>query len=323
MQKLCRGLFCVWLVARPAWAEQRLVALVDADPQLEHAVSLALSPWNVPSQVIHEASPGTDLPGAARRAALLAHRLHASIIVWVSPSDSGSLLWIYETDRDEVSTRELAEGPPFSSPEAASVALSLKTLLRTTEVAPQAERFGAAPPRPEPHSPRLTFRALGDVRYFSRATTEVRAALSGVWWFPAPMRLGLGFCLGTGSGVAIRRGDFSGHFRQPSISAALAWQIAGNRLFGSSLYAGGSLHFSELSGFSESIGASSSTLRVVPSLDAGAELDLSLGNGFLVGTGVRALYLPRPERYLVKGETVFELWPIATEFGVRVGLNLL
>ena len=311
-------------MARPVHAAQRFVALVDADPELDHAVSLALSPWNVSAQVIHEASPGTDLPGAARRAAALAQRLHASVIVWVSPLDSGSLLWIYDTDRDEVSTRELAEAPPFSSPEAASVALSLKTLLRTTEVAPQKERFGATPTAREPHSARLTLRALADVRSFSRSTTEVRAALGGVWWFqPEPLRWGLALNFGIGPGVAVQRADFSGRFRQPSLSTAFAFQIFRHRSLASTLYAGASAHFSELSGYSVSVGASSTTLRIVPSLDAGADLDFNLRGGLVVGIGARALYLPRPERYLVRGETVFELWPIAAELGVRVGLDLL
>ena len=233
------------------------------------------------------------------------------------------MLWIYQAERGEVSTRELAEVPPFSSPEAASVALSLKTVLRTTEVAPQAERFGAAPVRRGQHYPRVTLELFGDARSFARASTELRAALSGVWWFrPEPMRLGLGLTLGTGTGVEVQRADFNGHFRQPSLSATLLWQVQGHPLIASSLHAGGSLHLSELSGFSNSVGASSTTLRVVPSIDAGAEVDLKMGRGFLIGLGGQALYLPRPERYLVKGEAVFELWPIAAELGVRVGLDL-
>lgn len=316
---------CALLATRLVHAQQRLVALVDADPELEHAVSLALSPWNVSTQVFHEAAPGTDLPGAARRAASLARTLHASVVVWVSPSDSGSLLWIYDSDRDEVSTRELAEAPPFSSPEAASVALSLKTLLRTTEVAPQRERFGASPPPVgEPHFPRLTLRGFADVHYYSGTSSEVRAALGGVWWFhPQPRRWGLALRFATGPGVAIQGENFSGRFRQPSASAALAFQLLGKGLFANTLHAGVSAHFAELSGASQSVSASSTTLRIVPSLDLGTELDLAVGRGFSVGLGVQAMYLPRPERYLVRGETVFELSRIGAEFGVRVGADLL
>jgi hypothetical protein len=270
-------------------------------------VSLALSPWGVTARVTHEPSPGTDLPGAARRAAALSRRLAASVLVWISSSDQGSLLWIYELDTDEVSTRELGAAPPFSSPDAAAVALSLKTLLRTTEVAPQAERFGAAPARPEPPVQHLTLEAGGDVRYLARATTEVRATVGGVWWFrPAPTRFGAGLEFGAGPGVQLERPNFVGQFRQLSLSGALIWQVVGNRFLASALSAGASAHFSELSGFSENVGRSAVTRRVVPSLDAGTEVDLSLGAG-----------------YLVQGAAVFELWPIAAEFGVRLGVNLL
>ncbi len=300
------------------------MALVEPDPQLEHAVSLALSPWGVTATTTHAESPGTDLPGAARRAAALARQLGASVVVWVSATEEGSVLWIYDAETDEVSTRELGEEPPFSDPAAASVALSLKTLLRATVVAPSDERFGAPPVKHEPHSERLTLAAGGDVRFLATNTSEMRASVGGVFWFqPPPTRLGAGLSFAAGPGVSIERTGFSGQFRQLSLSGALTWQVVGNRWLASSLFGGGTAHFSELSGFASSMGHGAVTRRVTPSVDAGTAVDLTLGAGINLGVGVRALYLPRRQRYLVQGQSVLELWPVAAEFGVRFGVSML
>ena len=192
------GLACLLLSASPALAEQRRVALVDADPQLERAVLLSLSPWGVDTQVTHEASPGATRAEAGPRAAALSRKLDASVLVWVSPAAQGALLWIYETESGELSVRELAEAPPFGSEQAAAVALSIKTLLRTTDVAPQSERVAATArtptptPTPTPTSDRVPPRphawrrfkleAGTDLRFTARATSEGRLALGGTWW---------------------------------------------------------------------------------------------------------------------------------------------
>jgi hypothetical protein len=300
------------------------VVLVEADRQLEHAVSVALSPWGVAASVTYGPTPGTDLPGAARRAAGLARRLRVDAVVWVTATERGSVLWIYDLETDEVSTRELAESPPFSDPAAAAVALSLKTLLRATAVAPSTERFGAPAQKHEPHSERLTLAAGGDVRFLARSTSELRGSVGGVWWFqPAPTRIGLGLSFAAGPGVEVDHPRFTGQFRQLSLSGALTWQVVGNRWLASSLFAGATAHLSELSGFSEPLGQGAVTRRVTPTLDAGTQIDLTLGAGINLGLGVRALYLPRYQRYLVQGEPVLELWPIAAEFGVRLGVSVL
>jgi hypothetical protein len=318
------AVLCLLLLARPALGQDRRVALIDADEELEHAVSLALSPWGVTTSLTHEPAPGSDLPGAARRAAALCRQLAVSVVVWVSESDRGSLLWIYDAETDEVSTRELDEKPPFSSPAAASVALSLKALLRTTEVAPQIERFGAIPAPRRTSSARLTLEASGNARFLARSKTELYGTVGGVWWFrPGPTRLGAGLFFGAGTGVPVDSSRFSGSFREWSVSAALTWQIVGNRFVRSSVFGGASAHFSELSGVSYAIGESADSHRIVPSLDAGSDVAFTVGTGVHLGFGVKALYLPRPQRYLVQGDTVLDLWPVAAEFGVKLGVDLL
>ena len=55
----------------------------------------------------------------------------------------------------------------------------------------------------------------------------------------------------------------------------------------------------------------------------GSDVAFMLGGALHLGLGVKASYLPRPQRYLVQGETVLSLWPIAAELGVKFGIDLL
>jgi len=311
------------LLARPALAQDRSIALIDADQELAHAILLALSPWGVTARFTHEPSPGVDLPMAAHRAAALCQQLSVSVIVWVSASEQGSLLWIYDAETNEVITRELPERPPFSSPAAASVALSLKALLRTTTVAPAIERLGAPPGVPQTANHRFTLDGSANVRFFAPGSTLVSGGIGGLWWFrPGSTRLGAGLSAASSAGVAIETANFSGSYRELSLSAALTGQLVGNRLLRSSLFGGFTAHFSELFGVSNAIGQAAESHRVVPSLDAGSDLAFMLGGSLHLGLGVKASYLPRPQRYLVQGETVLSLWPIAAEFGVKFGIDL-
>jgi len=320
------------LLARPARAQDRSLALIDADGELAHAISLALSPWGVTARLTHEPSPGIDLPMAAHRAAELCQRLAVGVVVWVSVTEQGSLLWIYDVETNEVITRELPERPPFSSPAAASVALSLKALLRTTTVAPPVERVGAPPVVvPLPATDRalgsrhkLTLEASGNVRFFAPGSRLVYGRIGGLWWFrPGHTRLGAGLFFGSSAGVAIETADFSGSYRELSLSAALTGQLVENRFLRSSLFGGFTAHFSELFGVSNAVGQAAESKRIVPSVDAGGDFAFLLGGGLHLGLGVKASYLPRPQRYLVQGEAVLSLWPVATEFGVKFGIDLL
>lgn len=312
------------LLARPALAQNRSVAVIDADEELAHAIVLALSPWGVTARLTHEASPGTDLPMAAHRAAALSRELAVSVLVWISTSEQGSLLWIYDAETKEVITRELPERPPFSSPAAASVALSLKALLRTTKVAPPIEHVGPPPSVRPPASDRLTLEASGNVRFFAPSSTLLYGKVGGLWWFgPGPARLGAGLFFGSSAGVAIETANFSGNYRELSLSAELTGQVVRNRWLRCSLFGGVTTHFSELFGVSSAVGQAAPSNRIAPSLDAGSDVAFMLGAGLHLGLGVRASYLPRPQRYLVQGETVLSLWPIAADFGVKFGIDLL
>jgi hypothetical protein len=129
----------------PPRAAQRVV-LVSPGAELESAARTALEPWAVEILVVSAASPGATAPRAneTARALALAHR--AGAVVWVSQHEQGHAVWVYDLETDQVVSRPLAGSPPFDGPAAAAAALSVKTLLRHSATAPEAERYGAAGP---------------------------------------------------------------------------------------------------------------------------------------------------------------------------------
>lgn len=141
------AMLAVLFVLRPASAAdpQTRLLLFSQDPALIHAVSSALGPWGVvviPSDAV---APGSAMPLAALDARTIANREHVDGVAWISTSAGGNALWIYDVHADQTVMRSLAVAPPYDEVHAASVALSLKTLLRSTEVAPTIERLGSAP----------------------------------------------------------------------------------------------------------------------------------------------------------------------------------
>ena len=130
---------------RSAVASGHRVAAVDPDPEVARALDVALSPWEVTLVDVHLDSPGATMPMAVDRARAIATDASAEVVVWVSSADDGFAVWIYDAASDHASARKLDRAPPFDGPTAAGVALSVKTLLRGTSVAPPPERFGVAP----------------------------------------------------------------------------------------------------------------------------------------------------------------------------------
>jgi hypothetical protein len=171
---------------------------------------------------------------------------------------------------------------------------------------------------------RFSVNAEVNLRYLARDAHETRGAIGGIWWLGArPAQLGVGLKASAGPGIAVERGAFTGQLRQLSLSAGLSWRVLGNRSIASSLIAGVSTHSTELSGFDRELQRAAEHHRLSASIDAGSEVTLSLVGPVRAGFGVRAIYFLGRERYLARGTPVFESWPVAAEFGARLGVDLL
>ena len=129
------------------------VAVAGDEPELQRAVGVALSSWHVEVLGAPERDLGASLPAAATAAEALCTKYGVQAVVWISRTDAGRALWVYDTRSRELISRPVPEGPPFTGPVAASLALATKTLLKKSSVAPPPERFGAPPATPEPTAP--------------------------------------------------------------------------------------------------------------------------------------------------------------------------
>lgn len=311
------------LVAGVAHAERRRLVLVSADAELYRQVGIALSAWEIEVATSNEAPPGTAFPEAGRRAEALARALHADAIAWVAASDGDAVLFLYDATTSQVASRVLGVKPPFDDANAAAVALSLKTLLRSSAIAPEKERFGAAPASTAPPAPPVwRIDALAGYRAAPSAVPEFRAGLGTSFW---PHFLGDSVGLGAGAsfgpGARPNARSFSGTFSDIALSADLRARFALGRRLVLEPALGPSLHFTSLEGTTlpgaETVRAS----RADVSLDGALTLDYRLGI-VSVGLRVAAGYLVRYQRYFVGNDEALSIAPVLGEAGLRLGVGI-
>jgi hypothetical protein len=124
-------------------ADAHSVLLIGGGPQFRDAMKVALSPWQLRVTPLDSPAPRPVMPRAADEARALAAQFGATGLVWVAMEQNEPSLWVYDASTDQVVTRKIATTPPFDAPTAAAAALTVKTLLRASTVAPAEERLGA------------------------------------------------------------------------------------------------------------------------------------------------------------------------------------
>jgi hypothetical protein len=311
-------------VARPAAADSHRVAAVDPDEQLARALEVALSPWGATVLQVHIETPGATMPMAVDRARSIAQGANADVLVWVSDSDGGHALWIYDLASDHASARALDAAPPFEPATAAAVALAVKTLLRGTVVAPPPERFGAVAPEHASLPSWILGASVGvATRLTSSSLTSGRAALETSFW-PAALghRVGLALDLEDGLSGRAESTAFNGTLSDGAARLALGARLplADWATLEPSL--GGALHLLTLDGV-----VLERTNVDVRRLDVAFEprlrLDFTLlGGRLLFGPWVGATILGRWQRFLVHGASVVEVGPVGMEGALQLALAI-
>lgn len=213
-------LFLLLAMAPRAEAQTGRVVLVSLDAELEAAISTSLAPWG--AQIVPHVgeSPGS-MPAASELGRSLAAAEQALAVVWISTSESGPALWVYDADGDRVLARALPSPPPFDEPTAAAVALTLKTMLRHSAVAPPAER--AVVPAPPPYRLVHLELALGALAFATRPEdAEPRIALA-LSLFPEALGgiVGASLAARAGTGIAVEAGSARGRWTDTLVSLGL------------------------------------------------------------------------------------------------------
>lgn len=309
---------CFVLVAR---TNQQRIAVLQLDEELVRAVSLALEPWGLQTTPSEAPLPPASQPEAVEAASRLARQLEVEALVWVTRLQRGSLLWVYDVRTGDVTTRLLAESPPFDSAAAAAVALTVKTVLRASEVAPPEERFGAQTP-PEPPNRSLSVELGGDGYWIASGDLAFSARLAGVLWFGAGRRFGLSLEAASGPGFRVEDSDYEGRYRELVVGGKARLRLAEAPGLSTILALGGSAHWTRLEGTLTGGLGDSDAQRVNASIDAEALVNFHLTSRLYLGIGLGAAYFPTYQRYLVRGKPVLSPWPLSPSLTGYCGVEL-
>ena len=302
-------------------ASAERLALVSPDPELEHATVTALAPWGVDVLVVNDRVLGPGMPRALDLAAALARSRAAGAVVWIaSAPGEPTTLWLYDAASARAMALRLPGGPPFDPPTAAGVALTVKTLLRYSQVAPIAERYALPPP--PPHRLGLEASTGVELRPSPAARWEPRFGVTAIY---RPFRgrdLALALGVGAGPGFALERPDVVGRYRDTAVSLALRVRLAlGHRLWLRPA-AGLSLHVDSLSvtvpAGQASAGTSASADQLNPAASASLALDLDVLSHVRVAVVLAGDVRLRRQRFLVGSQEVYDI----PAFGGQVGLGL-
>jgi hypothetical protein len=300
-------------------AGKRRIAVLQPDAELLRAISIALSAWGVDTTRSEAPLPGASQPEAVQTASQLATRLEVEALVWVTRTERGSLLWVFD-NRGDVTTRALAETTPFDSAGAAAVALSVKTILRGSVVAPPEERL-QAPAAIVPAVHVVATEIGAGARWFADSEVDFRIGLSLLWH--APMRgLGANLELSWGPGVRIEDSGYRGRYREFVAGAKARVGLFDFGRVSAIVALGGALHWASLEGTLAANANASSVNRLNGSLDLQASVRLRVTPGTYLGASVGADYLLVHQRYLVEGRPIFSPWPLSASSAGYYGVEL-
>src|SRR5260370_38127947 len=225
------------LLAPSARCQGRKVVGVEADSRVLTALDVALTPWSLSVGPAPGEPPEGDLESACARARAIAAEQGAGAVVWIAKArgpDETRSLCVYDAQTGQLVVRPLTVAPPLNDAAAAAIALSVKTILRSSPlseveapapaVVPLAPRtvppVPVAPEQPAPPQVRETasvwrLEAIVGARTPTGTgnLAEPRAALGLSAW---PQAFGGHFALGAvleaGPGVPI---DSAGGGRSP------------------------------------------------------------------------------------------------------------
>jgi hypothetical protein len=303
--------------------DARRLGLVGVDPTLDQSASLALSAWNVDIVPLAASPPSADVGAASRAADALARENRVDAVAWLVDAPDARTLLLYDARTGQVVSREVATGP-LDDATAAAIALSLKTLLRASTVAPVEERIGAEPP--PPHGPGQ-FRLEGDatvrLRASNGAVLDPRVGLAFAWW-PRPFNrvLGLALRIEEGTGLPVQNPEMRGRLTDHAASLVVRARFPVTGAFTIEPYLGGALHLTLLDGATVDGEPITDLTRVDPTLEAGATFSIALGRSFEAGLRGGVSIWQATQEYDVDGQSALTLSPVQASVGLVIGAAL-
>ena len=311
------------LAAREASAERRTVALVNGNDVVERQVRIALSTWELDVRHVDWTSLSSGMPGAAIEARQVAEAQKVELVVWISETGQTHALWVFDAKAGHIVTRPLSMAPPTDAANAASLALTLKTLMRSTSAAPVEERIGSADDPGIPAAGIFRIEASGGARMLASAGgADLRIGVDALW-FPRFLGdyAGLGFGFAAGPGVGVAKDAFAGRFLDLTVGPILRGRVPLGTRFAIGPEVGPSLHLTSLDG-ATSDGAPVRSSQSNVSLDGALFLSFALSRAVEVGVRGQAAYLFLYQNYAVHSESVLKLAPVQLTGALVLGARL-
>lgn len=301
-----------------AEAEGPRVILIGVDAEVRRAVHVALEPWGLSIVDVEGPPPSAALPSSTEAARSLALRHDASAVVWMASDGSGNALFVYDREDDWVIARPTTTSPPFDAPRAAAAALTVKTALRHSQVAPPHERrLGTLPERPR-QRPRTALALAGGIRLrqTDARLLEGRASLAAAH-FPRVFdgMLGFGMLFGTGPGIRVSEASFTGRFLEHVLLATLISRVPIGAFVDLRTLVGAGAQLTSLSGTRLDPTERASALRVNPAISAHVEVGYAIDSlRFALRTG--GVVGLRTQTYLVDEANILKVERFAPEVAV-------
>jgi hypothetical protein len=266
-------------------------------------------------------------------ASQLAQELDVDALVWVTRLEQGSLIWVFDAATGDVTVRRLPESWPFDSAAAAAVALSVKTALRTTAVAPPGERLVSRNVLPADEPPevraaplnarrRVTLEVGAAGRWLTRDALALELHLAGSLWLLAQQNLGLSLGMSWSPGLAIEDPSYRGRYRDSSAFGRACFRPLHGSMFSTTVALGGALHLTALEGTLLANSEESVVHRVLASVDVQASVAANVTGPIYLGAWLGAAYWPAHLRYLVAGRPVFTPAQLPASLGIFCGVAL-
>jgi hypothetical protein len=312
-------------------AAMRDVVLIGGGKELREAVTAALEPWELHVVASDVAPPPVDVPRATVAGRAIAQKGNAVGVVWVGDH----ALVVYDAETDQLVARDLSQLPPYDAPTAAAIALSVKTLLRSSAVAPKKEQIGAPPveappaetppapiPPPPPAEPVATVEIGGAIRAIG-GSADTRVGLGAAYWKEeSGYALAIGLAGAIGPGLGLEEPRFRGHFDEVSVGASVRARLPIVSWLRVEPRVGGTLHVTRIDGVALPTAQTAKRSLANGSVDAGAVLDFVVSRSAAIGLDLGGAYVLRYQRYLVGSTSVLTLAPLQGSIGARIAVGI-
>jgi hypothetical protein len=291
---------------------------------MARSAAVALSPWHVQVVAVAGATPSAEAGTSGRDARALARVNRASVVAWLVEGPGTRTLVVYDATVDEVISRAVAPGP-LDEPTAAAIALSIKTMLRASEVAPRPEDTPGATAASEPASPSLWLEgdAAARLRASNGTRADPRVGLGLAWW-PRTLgsRLGLALRLEEGTGLPVGSRELQGRLGDHAASIAVRGRFRLSDRLSLEPSVGGALHLTLLDGATVDGRPVTDLARVDPVLETYLQLTADLGHSFRLGVRGGAAFWGRWQEYDIDNRAALTLSPVQLSLAVVVGAAL-